>query len=475
MAGTFIIGETKIRPGTYFNIQKVGGNQLAGADDGTTAVFFKADFGPLNEVVEIAPGDGYEKVFGTAGTTDAIREVLAAGVKKALCCRVGKGGTVANTKLKTAGDVPPAKDALSITAKHPGTKAFSIEVREKLSDTSLKECIIYAGTKEFEKFEFAVGEEEDEVKNLAAAFVNSQNFACEILDSATGVLAETEITAFTPGTDPTVSTEDYSTAFSAAEAYRFNTACVDTEETAVHLLLASFIDRIFNAGQLGLAIVAEKNTVSLDDRMDHAAGFNSEKMHYVVNASVEESGEKVEGYMVAARIAGLIAACPSNKSLTHSVISGFTKLVDVLTPTQITNAEKKGCIVLSTNTTGQIWIDSAINTLVTPSDNQDDGWKKIRRTKTRYELITLCNDQADSLIGKVDNDTNGRATVVSQLQGIVNAMVNEGKLVSGTVTENTLYTSDGDYAYFDISVIDKDSIEHIYLTYKFQFSSRTDE
>ena len=157
MAGTFIIGETKIRPGTYFNIQKVGGNQLAGADDGTTAVFFKADFGPLNEVVEIAPGDGYEKVFGTAGTTDAIREVLAAGVKKALCCRVGKGGTVANTKLKTAGDVPPAKDALSITAKHPGTKAFSIEVREKLSDTSLKECIIYAGTKEFEKFEFAAG------------------------------------------------------------------------------------------------------------------------------------------------------------------------------------------------------------------------------------------------------------------------------------------------------------------------------
>ena len=129
----------------------------------------------------------------------------------------------------------------------------------------------------------------------------------------------------------------------------------------------------------------------------------------------------MEGYLVAARIAGLIAACPSNKSLTHSVISGFTKLVDVLTPTQITNAEKKGCIVLSTNTTGQIWIDSAINTLVTPSDNQDDGWKKIRRTKTRYELITRCNDQADSLIGKVDNDTNGRATVVSQLQGIVNA------------------------------------------------------
>lgn len=78
------------------------------------------------------------------------------------------------------------------------------------------------------------------------------------MDSATGVIAETEITAFTAGTDPTANTEDYSTAFAAAEAYRFNTVCVDTEETAVHMLLASFIDRIFNAGQLGLAIVAEK-------------------------------------------------------------------------------------------------------------------------------------------------------------------------------------------------------------------------
>ena len=54
-------------------------------------------------------------------------------------------------------------------------------------------------------------------------------------------------------------------------------------------------------------------------------------------------------------------------------------------------------------------------------------------------------------------------------------MINEGKLVSGTASENTTYQSDGDYAYMDIQVIDKDSIEHLYLTYKFQFSSRTTE
>ena len=38
MAGTFILGETKVRPGTYFNIQKKGGNAAAGVMNGVTAV-----------------------------------------------------------------------------------------------------------------------------------------------------------------------------------------------------------------------------------------------------------------------------------------------------------------------------------------------------------------------------------------------------------------------------------------------------
>lgn len=468
MAGTFMIGETKVRPGTYFNIQKTGNNQTTGANDGIVAIVFKADFGPLCQATEISPEEGYEKTFGTAGTTDAIREALLAGVVKCVCCRVGKGGTQANVKLQGS-----AAAVLSVTAKYPGSKDFTITVREKVSDSSLKECIIYSGAKEFESMEFEAGG--DEVKALADAFVNSRSFTCEILAGGTGKLADCTQVAFTAGTDPTVTTEEYSDGFSAIEAYRFNAICVDTEETAVHKLLAAYIDRIFAAGQLALGVVAEKKTVAIDDRIAHAAAYNSEKMHYIVNASAEESGVKLEGYPVAARIAGMIAACPSNKSLTHDVVEGFTKLTDTLTPTQIVNAEKKGCIVLTTNASGQIWIDSAINTLITPSDTQDDGWKKIRRTKTRYELLYRCNTQADSLIGKVDNDTNGRATVVSQLQSVVNAMINEGKLVAGEVVENTIYTADGDYAYFDISVIDKDSIEHIYLTYRFQFSSRVAE
>lgn len=472
MAGTFIIGERKIRPGAYFNIQMGGSRQAAETYDGTTVVFFRSDFGPLNQAVEITPGEGYgkdyeklyEKIYGDAGTTDIIQEVLLGGVSKCICIRLGKGGTQASVKL-TSGDM----EVMSITAKYPGAKKFTVTVREKVSDPNSKECIIYSGVKEFERREFVAGE--NETQSLVEAFAESAVFVCEVLEEGPGQLDTVDDKPFTDGEEPTVTAEEYSTGFTVAEPYRFNTACVDTEDMAVHILLLGFLNRIFDVGQLALAVVAEKTSVDLETRMEHAAYYNSEKMHYIVNASAEKFGKPAEGYLVAARIAGMIAACPANRSLTHEIISDYTRLTDPMTPTQITSAEKSGCIVLSSNDKGQIWIDSAINTLITPADNQDDGWKKIRRTKTRYELMNRCNSAADGMIGKVDNDSNGRATVVSKLQGIVNAMLNEGKLISGTVTENTVQTADGDYAYFDINVIDKDSIEHIYLTYRFQFSS----
>lgn len=265
--------------------------------------------------------------------------------------------------------------------------------------------------------------------------------------------------------------EDYSNGFVAVEPYEFNTICVDTEETAVHILMQSFMKRIFGVGSLTQGVVAEKHTVDLETRMSHAASFNDEKMNYVLNAYVNEQGKEIDGYQTAARLAGMIGACASNSSLTHTVVSGFSEILERLTNTQMIAAEKKGCIVLSYSSAKQVWIDNAINTLITPADNQDDGWKKIRRVKTRFELIRRMNAAADALVGKVDNDKDGRSTVVSQLQAIGDNMIAEGKLTAITVSESAVNVADGDSAWFDIDVVDKDSMEHIYLSYRFQFST----
>lgn len=466
MAGTFILGETKVRPGSYFNIQKKDRNSAAGIMNGVTAVIFKADFGPLNTVVELNAEDGYEKTFGIGLTTDAIKEAIAGGAKTIIACRVGNGGTKGTINLKDTDD----EDALSITAKYPGEKDFMVTVREKLSDSALKECIFYAGTAEFEKIEFASGEGEAEA--LVNALATSKNFKAELKENkGSAVLATVSQSAFTNGTNPETTTGDYSNAFAQIEPFEFNTICLDTEDTEIHLLLQSFINRIFDAGSLAQAVVAEKQTIDLETRIRHAAAFNDEKMNYVLNARVDEQGTVIDGYQTAARIAGMIGAVSSGSSLTHTVVSGFSEILEKLTNTDMISAEKRGCIVLSYNKAKQVWIDNAINTLITPADHQDDGWKKIRRVKTRFELIRRINATTDDLVGKVDNDTNGRATVISQIQGVGDSMREEGKLVACAVTESSVYRADGDSAWFDIDVIDKDSMEHIYLTFLFRFST----
>lgn len=466
MAGTFMLGETKVRPGAYFNIQKNGGNSAASIMNGVTAVVFKADFGPLNTVVELSAEDGYEKTFGTGLTTDTIREAIAGGAKTIIACRVGNGGAQGTVSLKDM----DGEDALSVTAKYPGDKDFMITVREKLSNSALKECIFYAGTVEFEKVEFPSGE--GEAGALAAALASSKNFKVELNEGKKrAALADVSQGAFTKGSNPQVTAGDYSNAFAQIEPFEFNTVCLDTEDTEIHVLLQSFLKRIFDAGSLAQAVVAEKHTVDLETRMGHAAAFNDEKMNYVLNAWVNEQGAEIDGYQTAARIAGMIGAAPANISLTHTVVSGFTELLEKLTNTQMVSAEKSGCIVLSCNQSGQVWIDNAINTLVTPADNQDEGWKKIRRVKTRFELIRRIHIAADHLIGKIDNDRSGRAAFTSQIQDVCHSMVVEGKLVACSVTESSTHEADGDSAWFDIDVVDKDSMEHVYLTFLFQFST----
>lgn len=465
MSGMFSAGEIKVRPGAYSMIRKAQESNVAAAVDGITAVLFKSNWGPLEQAVEITVEEGYSPTYGTELTTDIIEQAFAGGAKVAICCRIGTGGTAPTTTLQS-GDT----DAITIQGKYVGDKEFSITVRDLLTDDTKKECVIYAGTKIFETFVF--DKSENEIDSFLTAFGASEHFIASKKDnSVTGVIKPVMQQVFTAGTNPTSTIESYTDGFSAVESFKFNTICVDTEEVQVHALMAAFLNRIYELGQFGLGVVTEKQSVALATRMEHAAGFNDEKMHYVLNSTLKTNTGVIEGYQSAARIAGMIASCPSSKSLTHTIVNEITELVESLTPTQITKAEKNGCLVLTYNSDKKVWIDNAINTLISLKDEQDAGWKKIRRTKTRYELLERAVIQADSLVGKVDNDANGRATIVSQISSVGQAMIEEGKLLACTVTESVTKKSNGDTCYFDIDVIDKDSAEHIYLTFFYRFST----
>jgi hypothetical protein len=467
MAGVFTIGEKKVRPGVYTRYENASGVSPAGAVNGIGAVVIRANWGPLNKLVELDSPSAAASTFGTELTVDAITEMFNGGCSKVKAVRAGTGGTAATITLKDNA----AANVVTITAKYVGDRPFSVTIRDSLLNDDKRECIIYSGTTEFEKVEFTKGIAGDgEPAALVAAFANSKNFTAQKVADGSKVLAAVAQSAMTAGTNPTVTNAEYSAALNVLETGKWNVLCVDTEDTTVHALVQSFIQRIYLAGATPMACVAETKEVDLDTRMNHAAAFNDEKMHFVLNPAYDISGKLYDGYKLAARIGGMIAAVPSNTSLTHTVVNGFASLAEPLTNSQIEKALAKGCIVLTVNASDQVWIESAINTLVTPSGNQDEGWKKIRRTKTRFELIERIVATTDPLIGKINNDSDGRATFIAAAHGVVNAMIGEKKLLDGTVYEDPLNPPAGDSAWFVIAVDDIDSIEKAYLTFKFRFS-----
>lgn len=473
--GTFTIGETKTRPGEYHRFENSGGISNAGARNGIVAGVIRANWGPLGTVVVCEPSTDIKATFGSGQTEDMITEMFKDGSSKGYFVRCGTGGTKATITLKD--DNTSAVNAVTITAKYVGDRAFTASVRDSLINESKRECIIYDGTSEFEKITFDKNPTDGEPAALVAAFASSANFTATVVAKGTGKLAAVTQATFTTGTNPTVNNEAYSAAMNALEAYPFNVLCVDSEDKTVHALVQTFIDRIYAAGSYPMAVLSEKpdassNTVAT--RMATAATYNDSKIIYVLNGGVDTSDNKLEGYKNAARIGGIIAAVPANQSVTHYVISGYAGLSETLTNTQIEAALTSGCIVLTTNSSGQVWIEQGVNTLITPTGDEDEGWKKIRRVKTRFELMQRIGDTVDKLVGKINNDTDGRAAVVAAGQSVIDTMIAEKKLNSGSaMSEDEANPAKGDSAWFVIAVDDIDSMEKIYLTYRFRFSSES--
>ena len=468
MAGYFKIGETKIRPGAYFNVQAKGSELIPGAVDGVVAILLKAKMGPLEKAIELSSEDDYTKIFGDGLTTDAIREAIYGGASKIIAVRIGTGGTAATASLTAA------TGTLDVTAKSVGNESYKVTVRAKLTDSSKKEIIFYRGTTMLEIFEFAATG--DEVASAIAACANSEYFtvAASTSPAGAGVITNVSQTALTGGVDPTVANAQYSSGLTVLEPYFFNVLAIDTEDASVQALVQAYLERIYRNGSFGITVFAPVSTLTKTQRNSAAAGFNGANIVYVVNPNVSTENGTLAGYQVAAYIAGLIAAKPSNESIMHTVISQYTDLNDRYTPSEIEDAEASGGLVLDVNRNNEVWIDNSITTLVTPGENQDEGWKKIRRTKTRYELLYRGNQAADDIAGKVDNDNNGRMTIMAAIQKVGDAMIGEGKLNACTVSPTTKVITDGDTCGFDIDVIDKDSAEHIYLIYYFQFSTNVE-
>jgi len=274
------------------------------------------------------------------------------------------------------------------------------------------------------------------------------------------------------------SCDAYDNAFEALKPLRWNVIGIDTDDSVAQDALVTFVNEMYDDGKFVMGVVGD--SASFASRAEPYQAFNDYKIIYVgsgfkyadkVNADKTAVEVKREGFLAAARVAGMIAGTPANASITHKVITGAVEVTEHLTNANYEAAIQNGMLTFSTAPNGTIWVESGVNTLVNLDTEDDAGWKKIKRTKIRFELMQRMNDTVENLVGSINNDADGRATIIQAAQGVCNSMVNEKKLLAGAkVVLDDANPPEGESAWFLIFADDIDSLEKMYFTFKFRFA-----
>ena len=456
MAQLFKAGETKIRPGVYYRYSNVGGAATPGAMDGVNAIVINASWGPVGVVTTHETATSIKNTYGSGDGVDAALQLIKAGASKVFIYRMegtgGEKGTV------TAGGG-------TFTAKHPGARALTVKIQAKVGSTTTKECLILDGSTQVEKVEFAVGT--TELSALQAALASSN--CVELSFETDGEIVAGEY-ALAGGANSTIVTEDYLKGFYALEPYRYNVLSTDSVDEAVALTMAAYANEAAASGKLFIGVVGAPTSVSFTDRLAKAKAYNDKHIVFFGSEFITAEGT-VGGAKAINYTAGIIAATPSNQSIVRTVVSGATDITEKLTNAQYEDAINNGLLLLSIGPDGQIWYDSGINTLTTPSAEEDNGWKKIKRAKVRFELIDRIDRVVAPLVGKINCDSDGVAAVIQAGMGVITSMIAERKILAGaTMIEDPEYPRTADSAWFVIQVDDIDTLEKIYLHYQFRYS-----
>lgn len=466
-------GEVKVRPGVYQRYSNIGLSVTPGAQDGICAIPIQASWGLLGVVVRNSYGELTAHYgsgeYGAGYTVPAAQAMFDGGATTVYTYRMGSGGKKASLVLRNA-----EGDAVTALAKYEGTQKISLSVQPKIGDASKKEVNIYRGTALVETFVFSAdGKKEPE--NLVTAYAKSNYIDFSLTGKGSGVLADIAEAAgaLTGGENPTITVEDYSKAFEALEPFFYNCIALDVDDDATlskTLLLQAYLDNAHKSGKLGIAVVGETSKVAFTDRLKHARLLNDEKFVYL-GSGWKTLSQTLDGVLAICWTAGLIASTLANRSIVHTIIKGATNVIETFTYSQYVDAIENGMLLPSMSNDGDIWYDSGVNTLVNPSDNQDDGWKKIRRTKTRFEMFDRLDRALLPKVGRVNCDSDGIGDVIQTGMNVLETMVSERKLAEGATFTVEKYAADS--AWFVVTADDTDSLEKIYLYYQFRFSQES--
>lgn len=372
MAGGSFVTQNKDLPGAYINFVSASKAYGQVGERGVSAVPLTLPWGPEGEVFEVSADTFVKKsqsLFGYSSTHESLRPFseMFAHAKTVYCYRLNTGVKASNTFAEAKYSGIRGNDlAVSVvsSASKSGTFQVVTLLDRKTVDTQTVTDSANLVDNDFVKWKtFELG------AVLASPLEGGTNG-----EAVTG----TEVQDF----------------LNAIQAFSFDTLACPFVDTATIALFTAFTRRM---------------------REEH--GFKFQAVVYRSQAdyegiiSVENAVTDGPEYSLVYWVAGAVAGCNINRSLTNTRYDGSYKFDTKLTLEDLTNGVKSGKFIFY-NATGGARVLTDINTLVTFADgkSQDFSSNQVIRVidQVAKDIAAIFSSQ---YLGVVPNDNSGRASL----------------------------------------------------------------
>lgn len=459
----FKLGETKARPGTYVRWVNVGGPEPRIANLGVLATIAQLDWGEVGKPfrVERSQMDNLKEVVGSGVGADAIRQSFLGGATYVWVLRVGDGGEKGTITID--GD---DGGSIVLQSLYETNREFEVLIRESIDGKSF-DFIIAENGRSLEKHTIETGE--NEVEELKRELERSKYLKVITADLAKVPVGVTGTVS--GGSNPDATAEDYTSNFEVINKRFWDGLFLDTTDAGVKAAANAFIRRrLEEGGRSMLFLATEDPEQEVETSIAEAKTYNSFLTVLVGNGAKTAEADLV-GPLIAARIAGMVTSSSYKTGATFGQIDGSVELIGEPTNAEYGEANEGGLMTLSYDPDGMVQIERGINTLVSLGEDEDAGWKKIRRVKTRFYLIEDVMYKVDKIMrAGTDNSEDVRAFICQQGDSSIQQMIRDGALESGKMIVDPDRPPQGDSAWFKfVDVVDLDSLEKAYTTAEFQY------
>ncbi|MFI3114544.1 MAG: phage tail sheath family protein [Clostridia bacterium] len=423
------ITQNKTRPGVYMNFESMSENLASVSDRGIAVLPLELDFLQVGEIFTVDVYTDFLSEFGISLSHNTILPIREA-LKNAESVMVYRLNSGEKAKIET--------ESYTATAKFPGTYGNEIAFSVTVAPDDMFDVLIYVNNSLYETFTVS----------------NFDEIDSKVIDFA-GEIASFDKTLLENGTSDSANIDDYAKFFNIIAVEDFNTMAITSTDVNIKLSACAFSEEMRDNQGKKIQIIVE-----------NYPNADFEGVISVANGVVLEDGTKISASIATCYVAGAVAGCDINESLTYQVYSGSCEATPKYTNSEICTKLENGEFVFVTKR-GQAIIEQDINSFTGYSPTKSNVFSKNRVIRVIDNIATDIKTLfEDYYLGKVSNNAEGRSLFCAECINYIRTLENIDCVQDFNSASDILVEcgDDLDSVVVNLNIKPVDSIEKLYMT-----------